>query len=456
MKPYHEHNGQTIYKGHVMDILPQLPPESVHCVISSPPYWGLRDYNIEPQVWDDPGDCQHEWGDNLSKVGKVSHGKGGSTLTGGHESWGNRDGASQGQFCRHCNAWLGSLGLEPTPELYVQHIVQVFRGVWRVLRKDGVIFLNLGDSYASGGGGFNKQDAKHFDYQKNTRRAPTPPGLKPKDLCMMPARVALALQADGWWLRQQIIWAKGISFCDSYSGSVMPESVRDRFCNSYEVVYLLSKSAKYFFDLEAVREPIISKPHGRGGDPNGETVSTYHTPGIISRDTKRNWGTQSGRTPRSVWAINPQPFKAAHFATMPEKLVQKCILSGTSAKGVCSECGAPHVRVVESKPATSKECPKTQAAHEARGGIGIPIGTVGKSGSGRIEGYTQTLGWQPSCSCNADTVPAVVLDPFLGSGTVLKVAKQLGRHGIGAELNPEYCEMAVDRIGAQEMLPFNE
>lgn len=149
----------------------------------------------------------------------------------------------------------------------------------------------------------------------------------------------------------------------------------------------------------------------------------------------------------SVWTIPTAPFPQAHFATFPPALCLNPIKAGTSEKGCCPSCGAPWVRVVEKQPAVSKPCPKTQAAHEARGGVGEPVGTVGKSGSGRIEGYSTTLGWRPSCECNAgDPIPCTVLDPFGGAGTLGLVADQLGRDAILIELKEEYALMAERRI----------
>jgi hypothetical protein len=148
--------------------------------------------------------------------------------------------------------------------------------------------------------------------------------------------------------------------------------------------------------------------------------------------------------------VNSSGFPGAHFATFPPKLVEPIIKAGTSEKGCCPKCGGPWVRVVENKPATSKECPKTVEAHLARGGIGNPVGTVGKSGSGRIDGYSKTIGWRPSCGCGEErTIPGVVLDPFFGSGTVGIVAQKYNRRFIGLELKPEYCQMAKKRLNCQ-------
>jgi DNA modification methylase len=550
--------------GDVLQVLRTLPDNHVQCVVTSPPYWGLRDYGIE-----------------------------------------------------------GQLGLEKTPEEYVSKMVAVFREVRRVLREDGTLWLNLGSSYAgSGKGGGRKNnhskvesnplassafacdnggkgqlscqefdsvysrlcgerqdgvylsDKEHSDpqpEQASLRRAPkdrdsgqtdlgqaalggaspcaqasTKPLkighaqdasgqeatasvcrearrscvsetvesvhklactsgtqssdrpldghksdkvllrmaldksskeplaltllyltiknliVKPKDLIMMPHLVALALQADGWFLRSELIWAKL---------NPMPESVTDRPTKAHEQIFLLTKSANYYYDAEAIKEPVADSQVGRvradiiGGNKGDEVHHSrggcYHGSSFTKGKTahgKHNLGLgprfeDVSRNVRSVWSLASQAFSGAHFATFPEELPRRCILAGTSEKGACPKCGTPWERVVETVVATSKACPKTQAAHEARGGTGEPVGTVGKSGSGRIDGYTKTLGWQPGCECNAgEPVPCICLDPFMGSGTVAEVAAKLGRNWLGVELNPKYIELAKERLGVLALI----
>jgi DNA modification methylase len=294
----------------------------------------------------------------------------------------------------------------------------VFREVKRVLRNDGTVWLNLGDSYYNYRPGVgqalvkqscasNQQDLP----QTCARRANKLDGLKEKDLVGIPWMVAFALRSDGWYLRQDIIWHKP---------SPMPESVVDRCTKSHEYIFLLTKSKNYFYDNMAIMEDAVGKPSGER----------------VEGGTKRNR--------RSVWTIATKPYKGAHFATFTPELPSICIQAGCPEK-VCSKCGAPWKRVVEKTPATSKLCPKTQSAHEARGGTGEPTGTVGKSGSGRIDGYVKTIGFEPTCECNAETSRGVVLDPFGGSGTTAEVATNLNRDAILIELNPKYVEMAKER-----------
>jgi DNA modification methylase len=256
----------VIHHGDVRDVLPTLDAESVQCVVTSPPYWGLRDYGVE-----------------------------------------------------------GQIGLEATPEQYVQTLVAVFREVRRVLRDDGTVWLNMGDSYASSGidtrgaystkstldkGRWSPASGRQYDEQKNpvTTVKTIPPGLKPKDLIGIPWRVAFALQADGWYLRSDIVWAKGVSFCPDYSGSVMPESVTDRPTKGHEYLFLLSKQPRYYYDAEAVRE---TARYPDGANAPDKVASPYGQGFTANRSTGASSG---GRNLRSVWAINPQPYSEAHFA----------------------------------------------------------------------------------------------------------------------------------------------
>lgn len=324
---------------------------------------------------------------------------------------------SEQSFCRKCGAWEGVLGLEPTPELYAQHIVEIFREVRRVLRDDGTVWLNLGDSYYGSGKGLYGDGTSHGTEGKKQltnkgsigvansfANSYSHSNLKPKDLVGIPWRVAFALQADGWWLRDAIVWAKAwVDEDNENDGTVMPGSQRDRCTTAYEMIFMLTKSRKYYFDIDGQR-------------------------------------TTSGATMRNTWRINTSPYKGSHFATFPPKLVERCVLLGTSAKGCCPICGAPRERVIE----------------ETRGGEPLRwtgdtknaqfyLDDTNRLGPG-IRDSHRTIGWRPICNHNVDPVPCVVLDPFVGSGTTVVVAEQLGRKGIGLDLNPDYLELAKERI----------
>jgi len=381
-----------ILVGDARETLATLPAESIHCCVTSPPYWGLRDYG-EP----------------------------------------------------------GQLGLEPTPEEYVQRLVGIFREVRRVLRGDGTLWLNLGDSYAtsgvagpqrdaSGGLGGGRDLGTRGEHGSSITSAginrAIPRGLKPKDLVGIPWRVAFALQADGWYLRSDIIWSKP---------NPMPESVTDRPTKAHEYLFLLSRSPRYFYDADAVREASdATGPTWEERKAAGEPVRH----GLASAAACGAGGfaaNPAGRNRRSVWTIATQPFPGAHFAVMPPALVRPCVLAGTSARGVCPECGAPWGRVVERTPMVV--APSGRAAKMGEYGRICTSGTMTQAPT------TRTTGWAPTCAHTADPIPATVLDPFAGAGTVPLVAAENGRGYIGIELNPEYAEMARERIRLRGKTP---
>lgn len=359
----------------VMHGLAQLADQSVHCVVTSPPYWGLRDYGIP-----------------------------------------------------------GQIGLEPTPDAFVARLVDVFREVKRVLRDDGTLWLNLGDTYAAGGmgAGSGKQLTNrgtavggHMD---KPRKAPE--GLKPKDLVGIPWRVALALQADGWYLRSDIIWAKP---------NPMPESVTDRPTKSHEYVFLLTKAERYFYDAEAIKEPAVSD-HASGNGFKRDARLTYQNADGTPRGNDKQWVDVGGnRNKRSVWSIATISYPDAHFATFPPDLPELCVKAGTSQKGCCVACGAPYARVleVESRP----NAPACNGKYDGNGKHRTIAGGVWNDARNRID-----MGWQPGCECAADMRPCTVLDPFSGAGTTALVADRLQRDAIGIELNPEYSALSSRRL----------
>jgi len=417
-----------ILQGDAIKRLRELPDESVHCCVTSPPYWGLRDY--QTGAWEGgDSECEHSCG------GQVQDTKAPGAITSGVRPGCNAS------VCKKCGAVRidNQLGLEITPEEYINKMVEVFREVRRVLRSDGTLWLNIGDSYCASATGSNSQEPSRLQGGKNTqieaskRPSKLVAGLKPKDLVGIPWMLAFALRADGWWLRQDIIWHKP---------NPMPESVTDRCTKSHEYVFLLTKSARYYYDAESIKEPTVTND---GNVRDRETTRLNNSPGRKRMEglTTNNY---EMRNKRSVWSVTTTPYAEAHFATFPTDLIEPCILAGTSQEGCCDQCGAPWIREVEKISATSKECPKTVAAHKARGGTGTPVGTVGKSGSGRINGSVTTVGWSPSCDCGLEPTPCTVLYPFSGAGTTALVAVRHNRKAIGIELNPEYVAMSEKRI----------
>lgn len=314
-----------IYCGDALEVLKTLPTGEIHTCVTSPPYYGLRDYGVD-----------------------------------------------------------GQIGLEETPEEYITRLAEVFREVKRVLRDDGTLWVNIADSYAgSGKGAWQNKEAQKEVYVLDTDSAParmdkTWSGIKPKDLIGIPWTLAFALRADGWYLRQDIIWAKP---------NPMPESVRDRCTKSHEYIFLLSKSRNYYFDAEAIADPVAESTTKRLNQDlesqRGSTRVPGKTNGAMKAVGPRYGGNKytadpgafyrTKRNKRDVWTVTTKPFKGAHFATFPPDLIKPCILAGSPVDGI-------------------------------------------------------------------------VLDPFMGSGTTGEVARKNGRHYIGCELNPKYIEMAENRI----------
>jgi len=260
-----------------------------------------------------------------------------------------------------------------------------------------------------------------------------PDGCKPKDLLGIPWMVAFALRADGWYLRQDIIWQKV---------NPMPESVRDRCTKAHEYLFLLSKLPRYYFDADAIREPhkrLWDSSNGGNLSPEGDHKANG---AIRERGGEYPVPNPLGANKRSVWTVTPAPYPGAHFAVMPAELVRPCVLAGTSERGCCPACGAPWVRVVE-RPGQVRRL-ATVGANERRDKDRPNGADLARY---RRENPPRDLGWAPSCGCpNHDPVGCVVLDPFAGSGTTLAVAVEERRRAVGIELNPEYHALIRKRL----------
>lgn len=363
-----------LYLGDVIDVLDRLPARSVHTVITSPPYWGLRSY-----------------------------------LPGEHEDKSKE------------------IGSEPAPDEYVAKMVAVFRAVRRVLRDDGTVWLNLGSSYGADG-----------------------------QMVATPWLVALALQADGWVLRQDIIWHKP---------APMPESVRNRCTKAHEYLFLLAKGGGYYCDMEAIKEKVT----GGTSTPSAGVAAKRPDRGYPTGQPSQHHcgGEETGRAnKRSVWTISSKGYEGAHFATFPPKLVEPCLLAGTSARGCCADCGAPWERVVEEtqlKRDRPNEYVKRSPKSQDRETLGLQSPKSGLAEPGwreraKQQGATcantvagvevKTVGWVPTCKCGTDeVVPCTVLDPFVGSGTLCQVAIEHGRRSVGIDLSEQYLRAnAVPRV----------
>lgn len=451
-----------IIQGNAIQI--PLRENSVHCCVTSPPYWGLRKYQGEKlTVWGGAAGCRHNFG-------KVDSGFQEYELS---------------DMCERCGAHRCAFGLEPTIEQYVEHSILILREVRRVLRDDGLCWWNLGDSYAANRG-YQVPDSKHVDVGSNMGRAVTN-GLKPLDLCLIPERVALAAQADGWYVRSLVIWAKPnpmpesvngwrwerhrvkvagewskqvYNTEDGHSGHVFNRpgtqwadcpgcekcSPNDglllrkgswRPTDAYEHILMLAKSADYFGDAEAVKERAIHA--GKIVTLGEKSLSKAQADGNgVNRSGNANLDAVTvadGRNLRNVWTFPTQPYPEAHFATFPERLPEICIKASTSESGCCPKCGANWVRVID-------------RSVEFQSGSG----KAGNKPAGKWEGTGQdtsgdydirmdpvvtnsTLGWRPSCACNAgEPIPCTVLDPFGGSGTTARVATRLRRRAVSVDL----------------------
>lgn len=361
--------------------------------------------------------------------------------------------------CGKCGATRidQQIGLEDTPEAYIARLVEVFREVKRVLRDDGTLWVNIGDSYAGywgdktakNEGRRSSADTNGWTNGFNMNARPSfhtafdSSGVKPKDLIGIPWMLAFALRADGWWLRADLIWHKP---------NCMPESVEDRPTKSHEYIFLLSKSERYYYDADAIREPLQESSIGReerkqrlidmtGIGTLGKQIENGvdNTHGYAGLALARNGQTgynPAGRNKRSVWTVSTMPYSEAHFTTFPPKLIEPCILAGSSPRA-CEHCGAPWERVTEATGHINKREP----AH-APNNCPTKIDSTGWAPTKRA-----TDAWQPTCShTNDGTAQCIVLDPFCGAGTVPLVSIQHHRAYIGIELNPEYVKLIQERI----------
>ena len=493
-----------IYEGDTLTILKTFPAGCVDTIITSPPYWGLRDYGDETKViWDADKNCEHNFIDEVNKHDNLRFRVGENTNIGNFK---NPDIYSNNKvktsFCSKCGAWYGQLGLEPTLDLYINHLLQITAELKRVLKKTGVMFWNHGDCYhstpAGNKGNFNY--GKDGLYQRLGKRHTqggkaevTPKKISgtPKCLAFQNYRLILRMiDEQGWILRNDIKWHKPNS---------MPSSVKDRFANTHEPIFMLTKSQKYWFDLDAVRIPHTTnenRPYGIvrertfGYDTDYPEVRKKSSFNYRVRDAEKkseqrpqfkaskteikkykhlnilqtydayegkytdkiktgNWKAGlpraeniKGKNPGDLWTIPTQPFSQAHFATFPEKLIQPMI-ECACPKEICNKCGKARVRITE---------PTEEYAKNLGGkGFSKKDWNIKGSGSAKSNNYPsvtasyQTVGWT-DCGCKAGFKPGIVLDPFGGAGTTGKVAKKLGRSYILIDIKPEYDEMSKKRL----------
>lgn len=376
-----------------------LRDQSVHMICTSPPYWNLRDYNIGAEAGELGRETSHD-----------------------------------------CLGW--ATGQDCGGQCYICAMRAVARELWRVLRDDGTLWIVIADSYSSDAKWGGRTGGKHARKLHGTPigRTKRQTGLKPKNLAGIPQRLALALQSDGWVWRSDVIWAKP---------NCMPESVTDRPTRSHEHVLMFSKQAHYFYDTTAIAEPV------HVGNNGSSFVSAYDraTKSGLGRGprTSDTLGTNGTRNSRDVWTLASEPSHHQHYAAFPSALVARCILAGSSAYGVCSQCAAPWKRLVEATGGRDWHLDEMVPK-------GIPGELNGSGGYKRGQSHTplndckkrRTTGWTPTCRCPDPTpVPATILDPFVGSGTTVRAAYQLGGHGIGLDLSFPYLHtLALPQLTA--------
>lgn len=358
----------TIHHTDALTLLRALPSGYVDCVVTSPPYYALRDYGVD-----------------------------------------------------------GQIGLEATPQQYIARMMEVFTEMRRVLKPSGTVWVNLGDSYASdskGSGGASDRQDRNAGSRYAVRKIV--PVLPPKSLMMIPARFAIAMQDDGWILRSEIVWAKR---------APMPESVTDRPTKSHEMIYLFAKQGSYWYDQEAVRERASGNSHGGGlvGDHRKDVgLGRFQRGLMIAKVTP-------DRNMRDVWHLSPEPTRAEHFAAFPTEIPRRCILAGCPEQ-VCAVCGKPYEPELKRSNLT-RTIPNGYRPDELK-----MHGVNRRAGESIIE----RTGLHPTCKCNAETRPGIVLDFFMGTGTTAYMARKLGRSYIGCDLNADYVAMARRRLSQSD------
>jgi DNA modification methylase len=451
-----------LIQSHVLKALKHIPDNSIDCIVTSPPYWGLRKYpNSANVVWDGNPNCEHEWVEYIKPKERGSYGE---------SSWQRPSGDNEPKwgpqisfFCSKCDAWLGQLGLEPALELYIKHLLQITAELKRVLKPTGIMFWNHGDTYWSGHAGGNiygnltskerEIQIKGFQLKKGRLQSKSLKQYREKCLCMLPERLALKMvDEQGWWLRNKIIWVKP---------NALPSSVKDRLTNRWEYVYMFTKSKRYFFNLDAIREPLktlenhafnyrvreANKGHfGKiGVQASEEEMKNYDNGGIPIEKLYRFWGASKDgeykyeKTKEIPLGQTPAEIKKNILNSFKNKLTKHDIAVGRIGN-------FSYADPLHKKPFTK-------------------LLFLGKN-----PGDVWTINTEPFPEAHFATFPTelvrrciragcpkdgIVLDPFVGSGTTIKVAIEERKNCIGIEIVPEYVKMTIKRCNLKNNLFFD-
>lgn len=499
--------------GNALKVLRKIPSKSVRTIVTSPPYYGLRDYDTSAWIGGNDFSCNH-----IAASDYVADAANSSTLKGTtkHQQETHRCRKTYRVKCEKCGAVRvdEQIGLEKTPELYIRKLVKIFRECRRVLKDDGTMWIVIGDSYWGGKGASGSitpdEQKERLKYKKSIQKPsqtigadgytrPTDrkhPTIKPKDLVGIPWMLAFALRKDGWYLRQDIIWSKP---------NPMPESVTDRCAKAHEYIFLFSKSHKYYFDYFSIKQPAVIS-EGNSSRKSGNIKRKPSTERGVPEGTGKN---QSSSVPwegekankKSVWTVPTQPFKGAHFATFPENLISDCIKAGASEYGQCACCGMPWQRIILKN--NVKNTGKTNTKYDSLSSAGrlAKKRDASRQQHGKEffdDGVTEK--WIPSCECNGKLIEKLVkrgkvpvydqqtdeisgyednyekiieyisdielkdhpvqkdvcMDIFSGAATTFIVAQKLGFDAIGIDLSQKYIEdISIPRIKKEMGMFFN-
>lgn len=423
----------TVLCGNSLVVLKKLPAECVDMVITSPPYWALRNYSTIPQIWDGDPSCEHDF--ILSaKAGDIRF-RGSNSIVGNNRNPEIYSGGGKSNFCSKCGAWLGELGLEPDIGLYIKHLCDIFDEIKRVLKKEGSCWVNMGDTYSNTG---SNSQPDHMSFGKLTEsgyktKGHRANGLPPKCLCCIPDRFKIEMINREWICRNEIVWHKP---------NCMPSSSKDRFTVDYEKLFFFTKSKRYYFDQQF--EDFQSNEYDINRMKNGRKEYSgkwANNPGANPQTGLRKAfvsGCILGRNMRSVWSINTKSFKEAHFAVYPEELIETPIKAGCP-EYVCKKCGKPRIKIYV---ATGNYI--GQGGYGSKTAEHIKVSQTSSLLTKQVK--EKAFAGYSDCGCCTGFEPGMVLDPFMGSGTTALVARELGRNFIGIELNPEYIAIADKRL----------